>query len=222
MKQSFTRGTSSFFYIYLFPAIILNLFFPFNQLIVEGIIIGDRGLTVHLIDIWIATQFMGGYNRDNYASFLLAAYALAAIVGAVIGFLSVGMIFRKVLRSEQFSVGTVPFILRLLGDIVLSGFAIMIAFDPVLASITHYPGSVDTSTANSLLSAYVLTGLFTGNSLFKITFPIRVFLKSRREHLALKLEMERDSKKFSGTMHWTFEETIDGPSDTVKDSATVC
>jgi len=167
---------------------MLNLFVPIYPLVIEGIIIGDRGLTVSRLDLWFANQVLGGYNRDGYASFLLTSYAISAGIGIVIAYLSLGPIFKRLLTKNEVTFGDRELAGRLVDDWFLGILLIELIFDPILAWLVGYRGPAPMMGPFSLISLYVLVGFLTGGTIVKSILPLIVHLKIRRENLRIKSE----------------------------------
>jgi hypothetical protein len=71
ITQSSTSGTSLFFHALLSVALLANLAFVINPLIIEGIIIGDQGLPLSELDRWIANTYIAasiGESTCPYSS----------------------------------------------------------------------------------------------------------------------------------------------------------
>ncbi len=209
MAESTTGGTSFFFALLLFPALLMNLIFLFYPLVVEGIIIGDRGIPVRELDLWVAYRYLGVFNRDVYVSFLLGFYSLSFLSGFLVAYALLGRMVRGLMANREIVVRERGLGFRLVADLVLPAYLVYFFFDRVFGYLLQDPRPVVTLGSGSMISIYILAGFWTGNALFKALITLRVFLKSRKEALRLRLASYQASveggKKGPRMVRWSFE-----------------
>jgi len=122
---------------------------------------------------------------------------------------SLGGFFRQILEEHEAVLTPPQFVIRLTVDAVLPVMLVFFLFDQIAAYILSDHAPLISFNSNSLLSIYVLTGFMTGVALLAVSFPLRVYRKSRREKLTLWAETltgeSADGRRLRSRIRWVFE-----------------
>lgn len=184
------RGGSSPYtiFFYLLPAAVLNFLVVVYPLIIEGIIIGDPPV-VNSLDQWFAKSIFGNFSDFPYnlfIPFLLGLYLISFLVGFLIPVFLLRPIFSQLLRNHEVTFSERRLFLRAAMDFIVIIFVTWFAFDRIVAYLIQYPLPLSI-LSSSFMFFYVITGFFTGNTVGKSAFPLRVYRLCRRENLRLSV-----------------------------------
>lgn len=195
--------------LFLIPMLIFNLMFIIYPFVIEGMIIKApiTFLTTEF-DIWLVSHIFGSFTYSNYALILIGSYLSGFVMGSLIAIILLWPIFRKLFSGNKVMVSERKLAARTALDMVIAVYFFYFIFDFILASVTVYPKSLPYLTFTSVFTWYLATGFVTDNALFKSFFPLRVYLKCKREGLTVKSEyLEAEKKKgfLSRNVLWTLK-----------------